>query len=95
MIANIVSDKELVVLIHNAYAYITRKKVRTGILFLILMVILISLYGCLSILSYNAQLERSLYSASHSSIVVKKKDGSEFEHTSFENSVYEYEFVSK
>ena len=28
MIANIVSDKELVVLIHNAYAYITRKKVR-------------------------------------------------------------------
>lgn len=95
MIANIVSDKELVVLIHNAYAYITRKKVRTGILFLILMVILISLYGCLSILSYNAQLERSLYSASHSSIVVQKKDGSEFEHTSFENSVYEYEFVSK
>ena len=95
MIANIVSDKELVVLIHNAYAYITRKKVRTGILFLILMVILISLYECLSILSYNAQLERSLYSASHSSIVVQKKDGSEFEHTSFENSVYEYEFVSK
>ena len=95
MIANIVLDKELVVLIHNAYAYITRKKVRTGILFLILMVILISLYECLSILSYNAQLERSLYSASHSSIVVQKKDGSEFEHTSFENSVYEYEFVSK
>ena len=82
-------------MIHNAYAYITRKKVRTGILFLILMVILISLYGCLSILSYNAQLERSLYSASHSSIVIQKKDGSEFEHTSFENSVYEYEFVSK
>lgn len=95
MIASIVSDKELVILIHNAYAYITRKKVRTGILFLILMVILISLYGCLSILSYNAQLERSLYSASHSSIVIQKKDGSEFEHTSFENSVYEYEFVSK
>ena len=91
MIASIVSDKELVILIHNAYAYITRKKVRTGILFLILMVILISLYGCLSILSYNAQLERSLYSASHSSIVIQKKDGSEFEHTSFENSVYEYE----
>ena len=95
MIASIVSDKELVDLIHNAYAYITRKKVRTGILFLILMVILISLYGCLSILSYNAQLERSLYFASHSSIVIQKKDGSEFEHTSFENSVYEYEFVSK
>ena len=49
----------------------------------------------MSILSYNAQLERSLYSASHSSIVIQKKDGSEFEHTSFENSVYEYEFVSK
>lgn len=26
MIASIVSDKELVILIHNAYAYITRKK---------------------------------------------------------------------
>ena len=32
MIASIVSDKELVILIHNAYAYITRKKVRTSIL---------------------------------------------------------------
>ena len=95
MIASIVSDKELVILIHNAYAYITRKKVRTGILFLILMVILISLYGCLSILSYNAQLERSLYSASHSSIVIQKKDGSEFENQFLNNSVYEYDFVSK
>ena len=95
MIASIVSDKELVVLIHNAYAYITRKKVRTGILFLILMIILISLYGCLSILSYNAQLERSLYTASQSSIVVSKKDGSEFKNQNFNNCIYEYEFVSK
>ena len=95
MIASIVLDKELVILIHNAYAYITRKKVRTGILFLILMVILISLYGCLSILSYNAQLERSLYSASQSSIVVSKKDGSEFKNQNFNNCIYEYEFVSK
>ncbi len=90
-----VLDKELVFLIHNAYAYITRKKVRSSILFLILMVILLSLYGCLSILSSNLRMEKSLNEVSLSSIVVQKKDGSEFEHTSFENSVYEYEFVSK
>ena len=95
MIANIVSDKELVVLIHNAYAYITRKKVRTGILFLILMVILLSLYGCLSILSSNLRMEKSLNEVSLSSIVVQKKDGSEFENQFFNNSVYEYDFVSK
>ena len=95
MIDRMVSDKELVFLIHNAYAYITRKKVRTSILFLILMVILLNLYGCLSILSSNLRMEKSLNEVSLSSIVVQKKDGSEFEHTSFENSVYEYEFVSK
>ena len=44
-------------LIHNAYAYITRKKVKTSILFLILMIILLSLYGCLSILSSNLRME--------------------------------------
>ncbi len=95
MIDRMVLDKELVFLIHNAYAYITRKKVRSSILFLILMVILLSLYGCLSILSSNLRMEKSLNEVSLSSIVVQKKDGSEFEHTSFENSVYEYEFVSK
>ena len=95
MIASIVSDKELVILIHNAYAYITRKKVRTSILFLILMVILLSLYGCLSILSSNLRMEKSFNEVSLSSIVVQKKDGSEFENQLFNNSVYEYDFVSK
>lgn len=89
------SDKELVILIHNAYAYITRKKVRTRIVFLILMVILVSLYGCLSMLSIYAQFEKSLYEASHSSIVIQKKDGSDFEKKRLPNSVYEYTFVSK
>ena len=82
-------------MIHNAYAYVTRKKVRTGILSLILMVILISLYGCLSILSSNTQLEKSLFTASQSSIVVSKKDGSKFKNQIFNNCVCEYEFVSK
>ena len=95
MIDRMVSDKELVFLIHNAYAYITRKKVRTSILFLILMVILLSLYGCLSILSSNLRMEKSLNEVSLSSIVVQKKDGSEFENQLFNNSVYEYDFVSK
>ena len=95
MIDRMVLDKELVFLIHNAYAYITRKKVRTSILFLILMVILLSLYGCLSILSSNLRMEKSLNEVSLSSIVVQKKDGSEFENQYFNNSVYEYDFVSK
>ena len=95
MIDRMVLDKELVFLIHNAYAYITRKKVRTSILFLILMVILLSLYGCLSILSSNLRMEKSLNEVSLSSIVVQKKDGSEFENQLFNNSVYEYDFVSK
>lgn len=74
-----VLDKELVFLIHNAYAYITRMKVGTSILFLILIIILLSLYGCLSILSSNLRMEKSLNEVSLSSIVVQKKDGSEFE----------------
>ena len=90
MIDRMVLDKELVFLIHNAYAYITRKKVRTSILFLILMAILLSLYGCLSILSSNLRMEKSFNEVSLSSIVVQKKDGSEFN-----NYVYEYDFVSK
>lgn len=95
MIDRMVLDKELVILIHNAYAYITRKKVRTSILFLILMAILLSLYGCLSILSSNLRMEKSFNEVSLSSIVVQKKDGSEFENQYFNNSVYEYDFVSK
>lgn len=95
MIDRIVLDKELFFLIHNAYAYITRKKVGTSILFLILIVILLSLYGCLSILSSNLRGEKSLNEVSLSSIVVQKKDGSEFENQYFNNSVFEYDFVSK
>ena len=37
----------------------------------------------------------SLNEVSLSSIVVQKKDGSEFENQYFNNSVYEYDFVSK
>ena len=73
MIDRMVLDKELVFLIHNAYAYITRKKVGTSILFLILIVILLSLYGCLSILSSNLRMEKSLNEVSLSSIVVQKR----------------------
>ena len=39
--------------------------------------------------------ENSLNEVSLSSIVVQKKDGSEFENQYFNNSVYEYDFVSK
>ena len=39
--------------------------------------------------------EKSLNEVSLSSIVVQKKDGSEFENQYFNNSVFEYDFVSK
>ena len=40
-------------------------------------------------------MEKSLNEVSLSSIVVQKKDGSEFENQYFNNSVFEYDFVSK
>ncbi len=46
-------------------------------------------------LSSNARMEKSFNEVSLSSIVVQKKDGSEFENQYLNNSVYEYDFVSK
>lgn len=74
-----VLDKELVFLIHNAYAYITRMKVGTSILFLILIVILLSLLWMLEYSFIQFTNGKSLNEVSLSSIVVQKKDGSEFE----------------
>lgn len=62
----------------NAIAYITRKKNRTFIIFVILTIVLSCLYSCLSIIKSSNSLEQSLYEASNSSLSITKKDGGYF-----------------
>lgn len=62
----------------NAIAYITRKKNRTFIIFVILTIVLSCLYSCLSIIKSSNSLEQSLYEVSNSSLSITKKDGGYF-----------------
>lgn len=59
--------------IENALAYVTRKKNRTLIVFIILSLVLSSLYACLNVLKSSDDLEKSLYKSSNSSISITKK----------------------
>ena len=61
-------------MIKNAIAYVTRKKKRTVILFIILSVVLSFLYSSLSIMKSSGELEKNLYYASNSSLSITKKD---------------------
>lgn len=54
----------------NAVAYITRKKNRTFIIFIVLVLILSSLYSCLSIMGLNNSVEKDLYKLSNSAISI-------------------------
>ena len=63
----------------NAIAYITRKKNRTFIIFVILTIVLSCLYSCLSIIKSSNSLEQSLYELSNSSLSITKKDGGYFD----------------
>lgn len=65
-------------MLKNAIAYITRKKNRTFIIFVILTIVLSSLYSCLSIIKSSNSLEQSLYEVSNSSLSITKKDGGYF-----------------
>ena len=58
----------------KSLAYVTRKKKRTIIIFLILTAVLSSLYACLSVVNSSSNLENSLYKASNSSFSISKKD---------------------
>jgi len=58
------------VILKNALAYITRKKNRTFIIFIVLVLILSSLYSCLSIMGLNNSVEKNLYKLSNSAISV-------------------------
>jgi putative ABC transport system permease protein len=59
--------------IKNAIAYITRKKNRTLIIFIILTIVLSCLYSCLTIMKSSNEIEKALYESSNSSISITKK----------------------
>ena len=61
-------------IIQKSLAYVTRKRKRTTIVFLILTVVFSSLYACLSVVNSSSNLENSLYKASNSSFSIAKKD---------------------
>lgn len=61
-------------IIRNAWAYVARSKSRTIIIFLILTVILSSLYSCINILKSADEIKNSLYTASNTSFSIVKKE---------------------
>lgn len=92
-------------MIKNAIAYVTRKKKRTVILFIILSVVLSFLYSSLSIMKSSGELEKTLYHASNSFLSITKKDvNGYFKSSQFKNLnkikgvkgvVYQYDGLSK
>lgn len=65
-------------MISNAIAYISRKRTRTLIVFIILTIVFSCLYSCLSIRKTSNELENSLYGFSNSSLSITKKDNGQF-----------------
>ena len=72
-------------MIKNAIAYITRKKSRTLIIFIILTIVLSCLYSCLTIMKSSNEIEKALYESSNSSISITKKDGKYFNVNQFKD----------
>ena len=72
-------------MIKNAIAYITRKRNRTLIIFIILTIVLSCLYSCLTIMKSSNEMENVLYNSSNSSISITKKDGNYFNINQFED----------
>ena len=72
-------------MIKNAIAYITRKKNRTLIIFIILTIVLSCLYSCLTIMKSSDEIEKALYESSNSSISITKKDGTYFNVNQFKD----------
>ena len=82
-------------MIKNAIAYITRKRNRTLIIFIILTIVLSCLYSCLTIMKSSDEIEKALYESSNSSISITKKDGNYFNVNEFKdiesiNAYHEY-----
>ena len=72
-------------MIKNAIAYITRKRNRTLIIFIILTIVLSCLYSCLTIMKSSNEIEKALYESSNSSISITKKDGTYFNVNQFKD----------
>ena len=72
-------------MIKNAIAYITRKRNRTLIIFIILTIVLSCLYSCLTIMKSSDEIEKALYESSNSSISITKKDGNYFNVNQFKD----------
>ena len=72
-------------MIKNAIAYITRKRNRTLIIFIILTIVLSCLYSCLTIMKSSDEIEKALYESSNSSISITKKDGNYFNANEFKD----------
>ena len=72
-------------MIKNAIAYITRKRNRTLIIFIILTIVLSCLYSCLTIMKSSDEIENALYESSNSSISITKKDGKYFNVNQFKD----------
>ena len=72
-------------MIKNAIAYITRKRNRTLIIFIILTIVLSCLYSCLTIMKSSDEIEKALYESSNSSISITKKDGNYFNVNEFKD----------
>ena len=66
-------------MLKNAIAYISRKRNRTIIVFIILTVVLSCLYSCLNITKSTANLEKNLYKISNTSLSITKNNGDTFE----------------
>ncbi|MEO2444040.1 ABC transporter permease [Enterococcus faecalis] len=85
-------------MIKNAIAYITRKKNRTLIIFIILTIVLSCLYSCLTIMKSSNEIEKALYESSNSSISITKKDGKYFNVNQFkeiEEKIIQYDGLAK
>ena len=72
-------------MIKNAIAYITRKRNRTLIIFIILTIVLSCLYSCLTIMKSSNEIEKTLYESSNSSISITRKDGNYFNVNEFKD----------
>ena len=72
-------------MIKNAVAYITRKRNRTLIIFIIITIVLSCLYSCLTIMKSSNEIEKALYESSNSSISITKKDGKYFNVNQFKD----------
>ncbi|MHB0741509.1 ABC transporter permease [Peptostreptococcus anaerobius] len=91
-------------MIKNAIAYITRKRNRTLIIFIILTIVLSCLYSCLTIMKSSNKIEKTLYESSNSSISITKKDGKYFNVNQFkdieklkeiEEKIFQYDGLAK